>query len=305
MIRIYYLNIMKLLKPNLISGEVLTLIEEAKKEVVLVSPYVKISKWFRLVDKLKEAIKRGVKITFYVREGEKETVKEVEKLGLIPLQIKNLHSKIYFNEKYAVVSSLNLLLSSEINSLEIAYKTSNIREYNELCEYKSTYLKTNIEKEKIAKRSKEVEKRLIEDDSFVFKAKTYSTKWKNDICDELSMFLSRKVDVIYREEYCVETNNIYQFAIDKRTRVLKISGIFTQKEFHKAKTQKEAFIDETGMDISFFYGNYQAYNTIIGKSDSCFSDVSINNMYKYEQDEIVNTIVLFVKSVERFKKNNS
>ena len=45
------------------------------------------------------------------------------------------------NEKEAIVSSMNLLLSSEMNSLDIAYKTTNLEEYNELLDYYNRYIK--------------------------------------------------------------------------------------------------------------------------------------------------------------------
>ena len=69
---------MKLIKPSQISGEILTLFEEADERVIIVSPYCKISKWYKLLSKLKSLIERNIKIEFYVREGEFETIQEIE-----------------------------------------------------------------------------------------------------------------------------------------------------------------------------------------------------------------------------------
>lgn len=55
-------------------------------------------------------------------------------------KIPHLHSKLYLNEKYGIVTSMNLLLSSEINSLEIGYATENWKEYNELLGFYQRYI---------------------------------------------------------------------------------------------------------------------------------------------------------------------
>ena len=65
---------MKLIKPSQISGEILTLFEEADEKVIIVSPYCKIGKWYKLLAKLKSLIERNIEIEFYVREGEFETI---------------------------------------------------------------------------------------------------------------------------------------------------------------------------------------------------------------------------------------
>lgn len=85
------------------------LIETAGKELVIISPYIQISeKIFKL---LKESEKRGVEITLIYKEGElseKERKKfdEIENLNL--LYQPNLHSKCIYNEKYLLVTSMNL-----------------------------------------------------------------------------------------------------------------------------------------------------------------------------------------------------
>lgn len=44
---------MKLIKPSSVSGEIMTLIEEADEKVILVSPYCKVKKWYKLLNKIK------------------------------------------------------------------------------------------------------------------------------------------------------------------------------------------------------------------------------------------------------------
>jgi len=114
---------MQFLKPNSISGEIMNLFDEAQEKVVIVSPYCKFDKWYKLVKKIDSLKHRNVTIEVYIREGEKEANEQVLQVGLQPIPIANLHAKLYFNEKRAIITSMNLLLSSEINSIDVGYIT--------------------------------------------------------------------------------------------------------------------------------------------------------------------------------------
>ena len=57
------------------------------------------------------------------------------------MKIPHLHSKLYMNEKSGIVTSMNCLLSSEINSLEIGYSTETPQEYKELLHYYQRYIR--------------------------------------------------------------------------------------------------------------------------------------------------------------------
>ena len=133
---------MELLKPSEISARILTLLDESDERVILVSPYVKISKWYRITNKIKELRTRGVNLEIYVREDpdNTSTYDDLDQLELDYKKIPHLHSKLYLNETYGIVSSMNLLLSSEINSLEIGYVTQTWAEYDELFRYYSRYI---------------------------------------------------------------------------------------------------------------------------------------------------------------------
>lgn len=301
---------MELLKPNLISGEILTLIEEAKERIVLVSPYVKISKWFRLVNKIKGAQERGVEIDIYVREGETETIKEVEQLGITPHQVKNLHSKFYYNEKYGVVTSLNLLLSSEINSLEIAYKTSTRREYRELCDFREMYLVTQDEKEQKAKEQDEKIRREEEEKKKAEQEKSQTivrsnTNWKEKICRELTESLAWNVNIYYDvDRYVLQTGNRYEFGICSNNSFrLNISGILTAKEFSKAANRESLFSKDTGLNINFFRGGNRSYDTVWGEFERNLSSTSINKLTDTEIKGVMNSIVSFVQRIEKFKSS--
>ena len=133
---------MELIRPSEISAKILSLIEDAKKELTIVSPYNDFAKWDKLKRFIREAKERQVKISYYAREYEKHTC--LDDLGIKPILIKNLHAKIYFNETYAILSSMNLVEASDKNSLDFAVKITDKEKYNEIVKYCEDYIKVKV-----------------------------------------------------------------------------------------------------------------------------------------------------------------
>ena len=133
---------MKLIKPSEISARILTLLEESDERVIIVSPYMKISKWYKFMNKVNELKTRRIHIEIYVRDDPNNaaTYGDLDQLALQYKKIPHLHSKLYLNERYGIVSSMNLLLSSELNSLEIGYATETWQEYNDLLGFYHRYI---------------------------------------------------------------------------------------------------------------------------------------------------------------------
>ena len=133
---------MKQINPSEISARLMTLLEESKEKVIIVSPYVKISKWYKLARKLKELTARNIALEIYVREDEDNTAtyQDLEQLELPFTKIPHLHSKFYLNERWGILTSMNLLIISEINSLEIGFATENQRDYTQLLDYYYRYI---------------------------------------------------------------------------------------------------------------------------------------------------------------------
>lgn len=134
---------MKLIRPSEISAKILTLLEESDERVILVSPYMKISKWYRFIHKLNDLKTRRILAEIYVRDDPDNhaTYRDLDQLALQYIKIPHLHTKLYMNEKNGIVTSMNLLLSSEINSLEIGYSTEDPQEYKELLHYYQRYIR--------------------------------------------------------------------------------------------------------------------------------------------------------------------
>jgi len=134
----------KLIKPSEISASILTLLDESDEKVIIVSPYMKISKWYKFINKVNELKTRNIIIEIYVRDDpeNKATYRDLDRLELEYKKIPHLHCKLYMNERYGIVTSMNLLLSSDINSLEIGYATEASTEYNELLGFYHRYIQS-------------------------------------------------------------------------------------------------------------------------------------------------------------------
>lgn len=130
---------MKLIKPAEIAAKIMTLIDEADEELIIVSAYNNLSDWDKLQKHFQGALRRKINMNYYVRANEYH--KGLDDLGIKPTPIENLHAKFYMNEKYAIVTSMNLVLYSDTYSLDIGYLTENERELNDLKEYYERFIK--------------------------------------------------------------------------------------------------------------------------------------------------------------------
>lgn len=105
------------------------LINEAERYIFLISPYVRFDKLRTLVRHVQGALTKGVKVKLVVREKDfstgnddvltSDSLPPLRQAGLEVLVLKDLHAKIYLSEKFALLTSLNLLESSFNNSIEI------------------------------------------------------------------------------------------------------------------------------------------------------------------------------------------
>lgn len=92
------------------------IITDAKTSLVLISPYVQISR--NVYERLQDASKRKVSITFVygkceLDSEEYETLKQIN--GLQLFYFDSLHAKCYFNEETLIITSMNLYEYSSKN----------------------------------------------------------------------------------------------------------------------------------------------------------------------------------------------
>lgn len=118
----------------------MTLIEEAKTELILVSPYVKMDNWGKMKSCLERAIERGVIITLIARKNADQDLSYIKSLNLKLVLVNDLHAKVYINDNKAIVTSQNLLHSSDINSVEIGYISQTQYERRELIDFVNQFI---------------------------------------------------------------------------------------------------------------------------------------------------------------------
>lgn len=139
---------MRLIKTKEISGAIMTLIEEAEKELFIVSPYNKITNWRKLINTIEKAKSKGINISWYSRKNNvdnKNAEEVISNLNINPILVDNLHAKIYLNESCAIITSMNMHSSSDDNSIEIGYETQTKGEYEEVLDFFNKYIKNYVQ----------------------------------------------------------------------------------------------------------------------------------------------------------------
>lgn len=103
-----------------ISYNIENIILEAKSQLILVSPFLQLSK--TLFERLKDASNRGVEILIIygkddLKPNEKNSLAELKTVRLYFHE--NLHAKCYFNETKMIITSMNMYQFSENNNREM------------------------------------------------------------------------------------------------------------------------------------------------------------------------------------------
>lgn len=110
----------KYLRTSSISAELENLIRDARKELYIISPYLKLSDNMRELLNDKEREKVDVRIIFGKQELAPTEMSYLEKLKYVRLYFsKNLHAKCYLNENKMIIASMNLYEFSQQNNREM------------------------------------------------------------------------------------------------------------------------------------------------------------------------------------------
>ncbi len=266
----------------------MTLIEESDEYVIIVSPYVKISKWYKLLKKLDNLNERNVPVDFLIRDERtnQTSFNELNELGIKFSAIKDLHCKLYLNEKYAIVSSMNLLLSSEINSLELAYKTETVSELNELKEFCERYLNIDFT------RSLGSNTDIYED-------------WRDSICNQISERTGRNVNAQQKDgSFLINTgtNNYSAFIWNSKQNLLRISGILSRKEFDFLNENRRNMPEVDGILIELKNGKNGYYDTVWGTLEMPLKSIDLNDVLDKEGSLIAEKVAQFILEIDGFKE---
>lgn len=130
---------MRVIPPHQIGESIISLIDDARQFVVLVSAYNKLSRWQSLTTALADCQKRHLDLHYFVRD-ESPQIAAVRELGIEPIPIPRLHTKLYLNESRAIFGSMNLHASSDAESMELALVTEGVDEYQEIWRYYARYI---------------------------------------------------------------------------------------------------------------------------------------------------------------------
>ncbi len=284
---------MKLIKPKQISGEIMTLIEEADKKLIIICPYYNIANWQKLHNSFKHARSKGIEIEFYVRQREKDSIQQVKDFGFTPIEILNLHTKLYINEKYAIISSMNLNLSSDTNSLDIAYKTETETEYNEIIDYYERYLKQA--------KSIKVETSILDNTN-----STTFEKWENQIKFNLSKILNESVSTkikISTKTLEIRAGEKYEaFIQNERINNLRISVSLFQEDFD--------FIKYNLIKVKSLKSKVEAYERqsfpryTVWATVENLKSFDIIDLHNEDRKIVVDEIVNFVASINNLRNSN-
>ena len=105
-----------------IGPAILSIFDKADKDVVLISPWIKL--WGHAEAAMQRAKGKGKRVRCLVREGpdgaKPEQVRALLALGAEVFTVPDLHAKIYMNESMVVMGSMNFYNHSAENSREIA-----------------------------------------------------------------------------------------------------------------------------------------------------------------------------------------
>ncbi len=119
-----------------ISSAVLDILRNAGKWVILVSPYNKFMSWGHFSIALENAVKQGVKVTMFYREGKRdENIDWLMNQGASVYAVEDLHAKIYMNETQVLITSMNLLEGSAKGSREICISIEEEKLHKDIHDY--------------------------------------------------------------------------------------------------------------------------------------------------------------------------
>jgi len=292
---------MKLINPSEISGKILTLLEECEERVIIVSPYMKISKWYRLLNRLNDLKAKSIPIEIFIRDDHRneETYQDLDQLELEYQKIPHLHCKLYLNEKHGIVSSMNLLLSSEINSLEIGFLTETKQEHEELIRYHHRYINAEIlvnlnaktgQVEDIKKIMSGIQDKLVEIEKEIW-------IWLDKNVLQINMGINNySVFIGYDEAHFLRVftplnqreNDLFSGALEK---IEKLTGMKT--ELHpEAKVNEQQNAQKSSR---------RTLQQITGQTQLILKSTCITRILNTEADFVIDSVIRFIVVVDEHR----
>ncbi|KJF44235.1 phospholipase D-like domain-containing protein [Draconibacterium sediminis] len=281
---------MRILQPHRISSEIFDVIYQARDSLVIVSPYVNFNNWRQMADALKHALKRGVKIDFFVRNDpdNANSWEQVEQLGLTPNLVENLHAKFYYNERTGVISSMNLLSFSNSNSIEIGCKLETNEELDELKNFVNDFLQIN----KVSEKPSE-EYLYLSREKFTVVLANFLESLTNS---STSVYFQKGSLIIYA------LSNKFFLDIDKTNNSLFVSAIISRDEASCFTSYSFSQPVTSGFNLTLIRGEANYYDLIQANYKCRLSTIYLDNLKVQEKINLMGSIHNLIEDVVTFKK---
>jgi hypothetical protein len=176
------------------------IILESHRKLVLVSPYLKLSK--TLYERLKDAVVRGARITIIygkneLKPNEYNSLAELKNVSLYYFD--NLHAKCYYNESMMVITSMNMYEFSEKTNREMGVLIDCVKdkELFEKAKLETESIINSADFEQLKKQDRKIQPATYENNSPQKAARGYCIRCETRI----------KLDL--ERPYCVECYSIW------------------------------------------------------------------------------------------------
>jgi hypothetical protein len=264
------------------------MINQAEKYIVLVSPYVNFRNWGGIKQEIEKAKQRGVKIEFITRydADNNKSWEQVEALGIKPKLVKNLHAKLYYNEKNGIVTSMNLLTSSNLSAIEFGAIYDTKEEIQELKYYVKQFLIPHLEAE------------LPSDEDLYLAKEKFIIALENAISNMTGRYARCKWN---NGEININANNQFTIGLDKVQKDLFLYGIISGDESNESDTFIRDFGKQFGGYEVYFDGEKGVAGAMMIESKKSFTSDNFNFLKVPEKKEIITVTCGFIDKLMDFK----
>ncbi|TLM88979.1 phospholipase D-like domain-containing protein [Hymenobacter jeollabukensis] len=279
---------MRLLPPHKISSTLLDVVLEAKKELVLVSPYVNLTYWKQLAGALTAARQRGVRISMYIRDENPVHREQVEALGISPKLINSLHAKLYYNETSGLVTSLNLLSSSNSNTIEIGYQLESPAELEELRSFVQQHI-APFEQRPAVGSVKRGPQQL-----------PFGAVLDEYLCEEVDedTFIDQDQD----DELRVRAlNNTFYVAIEHPGNRFILRGVISGAEADRFPSKQRRHFNSSALRYALERGGFGRYDMVRAELPQRLATNDLDQLSHPEQKRLITLVAEFIVAVRAFK----
>ena len=294
---------MKIIPPHKVTAQLLDIIHEAEKELILVSPYVDFTSWQKPVTAIKSAIARGVKVTFYIRSNQEGQASRdhVQRLGLTPVLVENLHAKMYLSEKDGILTSMNLLRYSDSNSIEIGTQIEQPAELQELHRIVERFIAQQAPSP--YSNPAPIALPVAAEPA----APPIQPPVSRPFDETLQQYLRKEVDRQASVDWADDTvldisilNNSFTFEMGRPAIKAVLEGIVSEREADRFIAKRQKHFTASDMVYSVIRKNGY-YTQVRGTNTTLFSERDPDLLPDKERVRLHRTIATFVRVVRAFK----